>query len=104
MRNVRRLTVVNAADSTGRHPATIRRWIRSGRLPATKVAGRYVIRAGDLEPLLEADLLPVPSGWARTSTGEPMPNVVAAIRRSRAERSRELQLALRSIRKPSRHG
>jgi len=101
MRNVRDLTVVNAADSACRHPATIRRWIRSGRLPATKIAGRYMIRARDLGPLLEADLMPVPSDWGRTATGEPMPNVVAAIRRSRAERSRELMRELRSIRKLS---
>jgi hypothetical protein len=31
----------------------------------------------------EPDLAPLPAGFGRTLTGEPMPNVVAAVRRSR---------------------
>lgn len=34
------LTVADAADLTGRHKATIRRWIRSGDLEATRIKGR----------------------------------------------------------------
>lgn len=31
----------------------------------------------------DADMAPLPEGWGETLTGEPMPNVVAAVRRSR---------------------
>jgi hypothetical protein len=30
------------------------------------------------------EMAPLPAGWGETMTGEPMPNVVAAVRRSRA--------------------
>jgi len=30
------------------------------------------------------EMAPLPSGWGETVTGEPMPDVVAAVRRSRA--------------------
>jgi hypothetical protein len=29
-------------------------------------------------------MAPLPEGWGRTRTGEPMPNIVAALHRSRA--------------------
>lgn len=32
----------------------------------------------------EPEMAPFPAGWGETVTGEPMPNVVAAVRRSRA--------------------
>ncbi len=32
----------------------------------------------------EAEVAPLPRGWGETLTGEPMPNVVAAVRGSRA--------------------
>jgi excisionase family DNA binding protein len=80
------LTVTEAARLAGKHPETIRRWIRSGRLPATKVGARYAIERSDLERLLDVDELPVPAdwGWDRLPDGRPMPNVVATIRRQRA--------------------
>jgi hypothetical protein len=31
----------------------------------------------------DAEMAPLPEGWGETPTGEPMPNVVAAIHRSR---------------------
>jgi hypothetical protein len=31
----------------------------------------------------EPGMAPLPEGWGETLTGEPMPNVVAAVRRSR---------------------
>ncbi len=31
----------------------------------------------------ETDMAPLPAGWGETLTGEPMPNVAAALRRSR---------------------
>ena len=42
------LTVPEAARQTGRHPETIRRWIREGRLRAHKVGTQHVIQAEDL--------------------------------------------------------
>ncbi len=33
-----------------------------------------------------SDMLPLPPGWDRTIDGEPMPDIVAAVRRSRADR------------------
>lgn len=34
----------------------------------------------------QAEMAPLPEGWGRTLTGEPMPNVVAAVHRSRERR------------------
>ncbi len=84
------LTVPEAAERTRRNPETIRRWIRSGRLAARKVGTQHLI---DEEVLaaLETSTLPLQEGWRRTVTGEPMPgepmrNVVAALRSSRVGR------------------
>lgn len=79
------LTVPEAARRAGRDPETIRRWIRSGRLRARKIGTQHVIEEPDLEALLDerGEMLPLPERWKRTATGRPMPDVVAAIRRSR---------------------
>lgn len=79
------LTVPEAARRAGRNPETVRRWIRSGRLPSRKVGMQHVIEEADLEALLSEtdDMLPLPSSWERTWWGEPMPNVVRWVRRSR---------------------
>lgn len=77
------LTVPEAAKRSGKDPETVRRWIRSGRLRARKVGTQHVIEETDLELLLEGDMLPLPPEWGRTITGEPMPNVVRAVRLSR---------------------
>jgi uncharacterized protein len=42
------LTVPEAARRAGRHPETIRRWIREGRLRAHKVGTQHVIEPDDL--------------------------------------------------------
>ena len=79
------LTVPEAARRAGKNPETIRRWIRAGRLQAHKVGTQHVIDEADLRRVTAPDdELALPPGWGRTITGEPMPNVVAAIRRSRA--------------------
>lgn len=77
------ITVPEAAKRAGKDPETIRRWIRSGRLRARKIGTQHVIEESDLDPLLDDETLPVPDSWSRTATGEPMPNVVRAIRLSR---------------------
>jgi excisionase family DNA binding protein len=81
------LTVPEAARRAGRDPETIRRWIRSGRLRAHKIGTQHVIEESDLETTLSAaGSLALPSAWRTTRSGAPMPNVVQAISRSRAER------------------
>jgi excisionase family DNA binding protein len=79
------LTVPQAARRAGRDPETIRRWIRSGRLRARKIGTQHVIEEADLEAALDdaPEMLPVPERWRRSDTGRPLPNVIAAIRRSR---------------------
>lgn len=80
------LTVPEAARRAMRNPETIRRWIREGKLRATKVGTQHTIDDRDLDAFLAEDdeALPLPPEWGRTITGEPMPNVVALIRQSRA--------------------
>ena len=83
------LTVPQAAKRTGRNPETIRRWIRQGKLRASKVGTQHVIEEQDLEAIEHPDypdypdMLPLPKGWEKTFWGEPMPNVAAWIRESR---------------------
>jgi excisionase family DNA binding protein len=80
------LTVSEVAARVGRDPETVRRWIRSGRLCARKVGTQHVIDEEDVKSLFMRDLLPLPPAWKKTSTGEDMPDVVRAVRRSRAAR------------------
>jgi excisionase family DNA binding protein len=79
------LTVAEAAKRFGRNPETVRRWIREGKLRARKVGTRYVIDDADLSAMVadEDEVLPLPKEWTTTFWGSPMPNVVAALRRSR---------------------
>jgi len=80
------ITVPEAAKWIGKDPETIRRWIRSGRLQARKIGTQHVIEPADLERLVEDEELPMPAEWLTTVSGKPMPNVVRAIRISRAGR------------------
>jgi excisionase family DNA binding protein len=77
------LTVPEAARRVGRHPETVRRWIREGKLPSRKVGTQHVIDEADLDAFSGSDTVPLPDEWLRTITGEPMPDVVAAVHRSR---------------------
>lgn len=79
------LTVPEAARRAGRDPETIRRWIRAGRLRARKVGTQHVIEEADLASILgESEMLPLPPAWRLTRSGRGMPNVVAALTRSRS--------------------
>jgi excisionase family DNA binding protein len=81
------LTVPEAARKVGRDPETIRRWIRSGGLRARKVGTQHVIEEADLAAFLDSeDMLPLPELWTVTRSGNPMPNVVEALSRSRRGR------------------
>jgi len=77
------LTVHEVAARLNRDPETIRRWIRSGKLPARKVGLQHLVDEMDLPVPHDEG---APAGWGRTATGEPMPDVVAAVRRSRTSR------------------
>ena len=81
------LTVAEAAGRLARDPETIRRWIRSGRLQATKVGGRYVIDEADLATLAEDGVsLDVPVRWKTFASRSPQPDWVAVLHRSRGGR------------------
>jgi excisionase family DNA binding protein len=80
------LTVPEAARRSRRDPETVRRWIRSGRLRATRIGTQHLIEESDLDRLTGPSSLALPNGWRRTATGEPMPDVIAAIRASRTGR------------------
>jgi len=81
------LTVPEAARRVGRNPETVRRWIREGRLRASKVGTQHIIDEGDLADVVEvrAGTVPMPDGWKRTFWGGPMPDWVGIIRRQREE-------------------
>jgi excisionase family DNA binding protein len=78
------LTVPEAARRAGKNPETIRRWIREGKLAARKVGTQHTIDEADLDAFLDDEELPVPEAWRRLPDGRPMPNVVRAIRLTRA--------------------
>jgi len=78
------LTVPQVAKRVGRDPETVRRWIRSGKLRAEKVGTQHLVDEKDADTMLEnSDTLPIPEAWKKTWTGEPQPDWVALIRRSR---------------------
>ena len=81
------LTVPEAARRARRNPETIRRWIREGKLRATKVGTQHVLDEKDLDAILTkaGDTVELPHEWQTTFWGGPMPNYVSIIRRQRAE-------------------
>jgi hypothetical protein len=50
-------------------------------LDEAKAARARIVVAEESED--EPEMVPLPEGWGETLTGEPMPNVAAAVRRSR---------------------
>jgi excisionase family DNA binding protein len=82
------LTVDEPASRVGRSAATVRRWIRDGRLPAQTEGGRRVIDPVDLDGVRDTlyPMLPMPPEWERLDDGTPAPNWVAAVVLSRNDR------------------
>lgn len=81
------LTVPEAARRIGRNPETIRRWIREGKLRATKVGTQHVLEEGDLDAMLTSSsgTVPLPPAWQATFWGGPMPDFETMVRRQRTE-------------------
>jgi excisionase family DNA binding protein len=77
------LTVSEAAVLAGRGEETIRRWVRSGRLPCRRDGPRLLIAREDVQALLAPTSLPLPAAWRRTAAGVPQPPWVSYLRRSR---------------------
>jgi uncharacterized protein len=61
------LTVPEAAKRIGRDPETVRRWIRAGKLPSSKVGTQHVIDEADLARVIGGANLAVRSGAHRVS-------------------------------------
>jgi excisionase family DNA binding protein len=80
------LSVPDAARRLGKSPQTLRRWIRAGRFPAQRIGTRYLIDEADVDEARADEELPMPEAWRRLPDGRPMPNIVRAIRLSRAGR------------------
>lgn len=79
------LTVPEAARRTGRHPETIRRWIRSGRLRSSRVGTQHIIEEADLDGVLgDEDTTPLPDWLKYLPDGRPQPNWVRIIRDQRS--------------------
>lgn len=77
------MTIPETAARAGRSQETIRRWVRSGKLPARRIGNQHIVDEADLDSVSRGDSLPVPEPWRPTFDGSPMPDVVAAVRRSR---------------------
>jgi excisionase family DNA binding protein len=81
------LSVLQAAQRTGRDPETIRRWIRAGRLRTELQGNRHLIHEDDLDALVEEPrAVGVPDEWRRFPSGRPQPDWVKLIHRSREGR------------------
>lgn len=81
------LTVPEAARRVGRNPETIRRWIREGKLRATKVGTQHVLDEDDLSEAVGTvtATLELPPEWHETFWGGPMPDWTSIVRRQRSE-------------------
>jgi len=79
-------TVPEAARRARCNPETVRRWIRSGRLRSRRVGTQHLIDESDLLALIAVSAPSLPAAWQKSATGEPMPDVVRAVQRSRKVR------------------
>jgi len=79
------LTVPEVARRLNRDPETVRRWIRTGKLRAHRVGTQHIVDDEDLAALTMTPVS-VPAGWMTTATGEPMPDILNAMRTSRLGR------------------
>ena len=68
------LTVAQVSDELTLHPATVRSWVKSGRLAAVRVGRTWRVRRSDLDRALELDASPgFVSEAAASSSNPPAP-------------------------------
>jgi excisionase family DNA binding protein len=77
------ITVPEAAKRVGRHPETIRRWIRAGRLRSEKVGTQHLVDESQVDDAAGYEPLDVPHEWTHFADGTPMPDWQRMVRRSR---------------------
>jgi excisionase family DNA binding protein len=80
------ITVPEAAIRIGRHPETIRRWIRSGRLRSQRVGTQHLVDPADLDVLTEPATTPVPDAWTIADDGTAVLGWEALVRDGRRDR------------------
>lgn len=66
------ITVPQAAERSGRHPETIRRWIRSGRLRSQRVGTQHLVDPEELDVLSAPPAMPLPKAWETDDDGQPV--------------------------------
>jgi excisionase family DNA binding protein len=64
------LTVRDAAEEVGRTPETIRRWVWSGRLPATRRGNRLTVARDDLQRASGTDARSDLAAWLDQVTSQ----------------------------------
>ncbi|CAN5778412.1 MAG: helix-turn-helix domain-containing protein [Actinomycetota bacterium] len=77
------LTVPQAARRVGKDPETVRRWIRSGRLRSERVGTQHLVRAEEVDAMVDDATMRLPAAWLRTDSGEPMPDWERLVRDGR---------------------
>lgn len=81
------LTVPQAAERLGRNPETIRRWIRAGRLRASKVGTQHVIDERDIAMLVEERAgKSLPERWRKSPSGNAAPDWAELLHEARRGR------------------
>ncbi|MBA3249921.1 MAG: helix-turn-helix domain-containing protein [Geodermatophilaceae bacterium] len=77
------LTVPEAARKVGRNAETVRRWIRTGRLPAQRAGTQHLIDEKLLDDLVGSDRSPLPRSWATFDDGSAQPDWESIVRDQR---------------------
>src|SRR5450759_2982599 len=87
------LTVPEAARRVGRNPETIRRWIRAGKLPSSKVGTQHVIDEEDLADAIRGVIAgPLPALDPDRMLSDR--SILLALHQGRAERAHEIHEAV----------
>ena len=78
------LTIPEAAQRIRRHPETLRRWIREGRLRSAKIGTQYLVEESDLyAAAVPHGSTPLPAWLRLRPDGREQPDWVALVRDSR---------------------
>jgi excisionase family DNA binding protein len=77
------ITVPEAARKVGRHPETIRRWIRSGRLRSERIGTQHLVDEEEALSLAGVASLDLPRAWTTRDDGTEMPDWERLVRDAR---------------------